>query len=32
MIPGIGFKVELLAADNELANFHPPTTRFSTSK
>ena len=28
----IGFKVELLADDNELADFHPPTTRSSASR
>jgi hypothetical protein len=28
----IGFEVELLADDNELANFHPPTARLLASR
>jgi hypothetical protein len=27
-----GFNEEFLAADNEFANFHPPTTRSSASR
>jgi hypothetical protein len=27
-----GFNEELLAAENEFANFHPPTTRSSASR